>query len=811
MRGHSKEEKLKIEVLGNPHENDQIHQDFELIFVLEGELDVTVGDKLTHMKPEDILVINAGKKHSAVGTDNILYARLFINYNLVSDIFGSSDVMFLCDSTRGNNERYDELRDTLKKLLNHYLSTKGEVADFGHIALCYRVMDLLSLHFLLRAGSKEAGEDDDQNFEKRMSQINNYIRANYEKSVSLSDLAKQLYLSEGYLSRFFKKNYGMSFISYVTSVRLYHAMDDLLYTEHPITRVAFDNGFSNVAVFNKAFKNAYGETPSAFRKQAGKSVDDSGLSEGDKIIGERLEKYLRNDGIIQEEKKLKDNEKAVFSAKKYEELKPFWSDMINVGSADDLLKSEIREHVILLRESLGFKYVRFWSPFSKTMLIDVHQEDVDYNFSRLDNIFDFLMEHDLKPHIEIGMKPRRIHENIENALVFEKGDNVYPGNEIWGKFLSRWVSHLIHRYGRAEVSNWRVEFWFRERSRWGASEVDEYLDLFDVTYEAIHEKCEGIKVGGCGFRLDQMIKLKDEKFIEKWTNKKHLPDFFSVLYFAYERGDYEEDIYSKRVTDNDGVLNTVKKFEELIPSSVSGKIPVFITEWNLTISDRNYLNDTCFKGAYLIKNSIDVYGLCESMALFQGSDRFSEYYDSGDLLHGGTGVLTRDGILKPAGFAYEFLNRLFGGYLGKNNYCLATTDGHDNFGIVCHNQKKLNYNYYFTSENEIERDNLWKYFEDRDSREINISLTDVRDGVYQMKVYSISKNNGSVLDVWRETEYEKELTRNDIKYFRRVCEPKLKIQKIKAVNGTLDINLTLLANEIAFVRLKFFADNSAEE
>lgn len=190
MRGHSKEEKLQVEVLNKTHENEQIHQDIELLFVLEGELDVTVGEQITHMNSEDILVINANKRHSINGSENVLYARLFINYQLVSDIYESSDIMFWCDSTKGNNERYDELRDTLKKLLNHYLSTRGTVADFGHIALCYRVMDLLSIHFLVRTGGKDA-EDDNQNFENRMTQINNYIRANYEKSISLSVFAVQ--------------------------------------------------------------------------------------------------------------------------------------------------------------------------------------------------------------------------------------------------------------------------------------------------------------------------------------------------------------------------------------------------------------------------------------------------------------------------------------------------------------------------------------------------------------------------------------------------------------------------------------------
>ena len=106
------------------------------------------------------------------------------------------------------------MRETLKKLLNHYLSTRGGVANFGHIALCYQVMDLLSSYFLVRTGDRHL-EDGADRFENRLSQINNYIRANYNQSISLNDLASQLYLSVGYLSRFFKKNYGMNFAAYL--------------------------------------------------------------------------------------------------------------------------------------------------------------------------------------------------------------------------------------------------------------------------------------------------------------------------------------------------------------------------------------------------------------------------------------------------------------------------------------------------------------------------------------------------------------------------------------------------------------------
>lgn len=801
MKNHMKQEKLKVEVLNTAEEREHFHQDIELLFVLEGNLTISIGDRTIQMQPEDIFVINANKKHSLKGSKDLLLTKLYITYQLVSDIFESTDIIFWCDSTKGNNDRYEELRDTLKKLLNHYLSTRGGVANFGHIALCYQVMDLLSVHFLVKAGDREC-EDEQSRFENRLFQINNYIRANYDQPISLNDLADKLYLSEGYLSRFFKKNYGMNFASYLSNIRLYHAVDDLLYTDHPVTRIAYDNGFASVTVFNKVFKHAYGETPSSFRRQSKARVQEEDIHSDDLIVEERLEVFLRNDGIHREEQKSKKNMRAEFSAVTEEKTDFFWSDMINIGSAQDLLKSEIREHMIYLKEALHFRYVRFWNLFSEEMLINVYGEGEAYNFSRLDSILDFLLQYGWKPHIELGMKPKRLYQNVQRALVFEGKEVQVPSQEQWKQMLHALMRHLLHRYGRAEISQWRMELWLRESSKPLQEDVKEYYQLFDITYEIIHTYCNEIKVGGCGVR--QGYEITDKSFWTEWKKRKYFPDFLSFLYFAYEQGEIAQENYSKRLTDNEGLLHCVQKFRQNLPDDIAKSLPIYISEWNLTISDRNYMNDTCFKGAYIVKNMLDCYGLCDSIALFQGSDRTSEYYDSNDMLHGGTGIITKDGILKPAGFAFEFLNRLYPYYMGKEENCLVTTDGHGNFGIVCHNQKKLNYNYYLSQEDEIDKQNVWKYFEDRDSTELQLRIKDVEDGTYQMKTYSINEKNGSVLDIWAEMGYESELTRNDIKYFRRVCEPKLKIQKIEAKDQKLDMDVVLEANEIAFIYVKRF-------
>lgn len=59
-----------------------------------------------------------------------------------------------------------------------------------------------------------------------------------------------------------------------------------------------------------------------------------------------------------------------------------------------------------------------------------------------------------------------------------------------------------------------------------------------------------------------------------------------------------------------------------------------------------------------------------------------------------------------------------------------------------------------------------------------------------------------MLDIWESMDYDNELSRNDVKYFRRICEPKMSIRKAETVQGNLLIREELQMNEIAFIRIR---------
>ena len=81
-------------------------------------------------------------------------------------------------------------------------------------------------------------------------------------------------------------------------------------------------------------------------------------------------------------------------------------------------------------------------------------------------------------------------------------------------------------------------------------------------------------------------------------------------------------------------------------------------EWNCSVVNRNILNDSTYRAAYIIKIIAQIWDEVDLFCLWMGSDWVSSYYDSVGISYGGSGILTKDTICKPAYYAFQLLNQL---------------------------------------------------------------------------------------------------------------------------------------------------------
>lgn len=94
-----------------------------------------------------------------------------------------------------------------------------------------------------------------------------YIGCNYTENINLKDMADLVGLTSSYFSKYFKNITGTNFTQYLNSVRLEHALNEMLFKGQTVTKAAMNNGFPNVKSFIEICKKIYGCTPMEYKKQ----------------------------------------------------------------------------------------------------------------------------------------------------------------------------------------------------------------------------------------------------------------------------------------------------------------------------------------------------------------------------------------------------------------------------------------------------------------------------------------------------------------------------------------------------------------
>ena len=61
---------------------------------------------------------------------------------------------------------------------------------------------------------------------------------------------------------------GITFLEYVSQVRFSHVCQDILHTDQSVTDILSRHGFTNYKLFRRMFRETYGCTPSAKRREA---------------------------------------------------------------------------------------------------------------------------------------------------------------------------------------------------------------------------------------------------------------------------------------------------------------------------------------------------------------------------------------------------------------------------------------------------------------------------------------------------------------------------------------------------------------
>lgn len=131
---------------------------------------------------------------------------------------------------------------------------------------CRKIEEVLTITEQVVCEMERFVQEKNQGFRDEVMQVKQYIHHHYAENLNIENLAKQVYLSPGYLSAVFKEETGVNLNRYVRDIRMKKSRELLENTNMKISQVAKEVGFSNNSYFCRSFREYFGSTPESCRK-----------------------------------------------------------------------------------------------------------------------------------------------------------------------------------------------------------------------------------------------------------------------------------------------------------------------------------------------------------------------------------------------------------------------------------------------------------------------------------------------------------------------------------------------------------------
>lgn len=254
-----------------------IHNSFELVYIKSGQGTFEISNETVSVGSNDIVIIKPNQYHKLeVESDsNCDFIVLYFKFLKQSkaDYSEASLEDFINFVSGKESGAFIKLKVSQKNdiiiLLNRIYREKAN-AQIGSELLNYLM--LMELFVLISRALKAEWENSIKNKSPKLKELMQsaiqFILNNYERELSITDIARYVFLSPSYFTRAFKEDTGLSPIHYLLKVRIKRACELLEDSDMKIGEIAYSVGFSNQQRFNDMFKKQTKMTPMQYRNTA---------------------------------------------------------------------------------------------------------------------------------------------------------------------------------------------------------------------------------------------------------------------------------------------------------------------------------------------------------------------------------------------------------------------------------------------------------------------------------------------------------------------------------------------------------------
>lgn len=351
---------------------------------------------------------------------------------------------------------------------------------------------------------------------------------------------------------------------------------------------------------------------------------------------------------------------------------------LSVGSdfPGTLIRSDSQAQLKTAVDELGFRYIRFHDIFHD-VLGTVRKTDgrIVYDWTKIDQLYDALLAKHIRPFVELGFTPSAMRTS-EQTIFYWKGNTSHPDPKLWRDLIDAYVRHVRQRYGNEEVRRWYFEVWNEPNLAgfWEKADQQAYFDLYANTARTIKAIDPALRVGGPSTAGAAWVPE-----LLKFTKRTDVPiDFVTTHTYGVEGGFLDEDGKqdTKLSPSPDAVIGDVRNVRAQIEASAYPGLPLFFTEWSTSYTPRDFVHDSYISAPYILTKLKQSQGYAQGMSYWTYTDLFEEPGPPPTPFHGGFGLMNREGIRKPAWFAYKYLHALQGRTIPvTDDHVMAATDG----------------------------------------------------------------------------------------------------------------------------------------
>ena len=254
-----------------------LHETFEMVYIKSGSGVFEIGEQNVSVGSNDIVIIKPNQSHklnvnSEGGCDFIVLYFKFMDQteHTLSEVSLGDFINFVSGRESGS---FIKLKVSQKNdiivLLNRIL--KEQTSDqLGSDLLNYLM--LMELFVLISRALKAEWENSIKNKSPKIKELMQsaiqFVHNNFEREISITDIAKYVFLSPSYFTRAFKENTGLSPMQYLLNIRIKRACELLQETDQKVGEIALSVGFSNQQRFNDMFKKQTNMTPMQYRNSS---------------------------------------------------------------------------------------------------------------------------------------------------------------------------------------------------------------------------------------------------------------------------------------------------------------------------------------------------------------------------------------------------------------------------------------------------------------------------------------------------------------------------------------------------------------